>query len=151
MVHQFIVLFQRFAKSEARIYDNVLYAQVVQARHLFSQIQEYLFKEILVVWRLLHRLWRALHVHQYIRYSGLCHRSKHIPIQQAARNIIDDVNAKLFNAHSHHVSPKSIHAHYQIRRLALHNRQATAQTRHFFFDRHIIRARSAAISTDVEH
>ena len=90
----------------------------------------------------LHVLRRALHVHQDIGNTQPDHGGKHLRVQLAPRNIVDDGRAILLHAHPRHVRPEGIDGHHGPRRHPADDTQAEAQAFTFFFGRDIGRPRS---------
>ena len=76
---------------------------------------------MLVMRILLHVLWISLHVHHDVGYFQFCHSRKHVCIQVAGRNVIDDCRTVFFYAHPGYIGTESVDRNNGIRELSSDN------------------------------
>ena len=77
MLHHFVVMNERFAKSKARVGNDVRHAMVAKLLGATCKIADHLRRHIIVMWLVLHIAGLALHVHQDIGNTEAAYGMKH--------------------------------------------------------------------------
>ena len=144
-------MLQRFGKTKAWVEDDVLLSQVAQLLDFLSKIKQYLLHEVVVVWCLLHGLWRSFHVHQHVGHTETCHCGKHFFVEFAARDVVDDLHSIFFHAHLCHIGSEGIYRHDGIGSFLTKDAKSSSEALHLFLCGNVVSVGARRIGTDVNH
>ena len=151
VLHEFVVVVQGLAETEARVHDHVGHAHLVEQVDALGQVYHHLAAHVVVVGCLLHAAGHALHVHQHVGHVEARHGAEHLAVHIAARDVVDDVRAFLFHGHAGHAGPEGVDRHGHVGKLPTHHAQAAAQALHLLFLAHVVGTGARGIGTHVDH
>ncbi len=138
-----------FAEAEAGVQDHIGDTSLARGAHAFAQEVADLGHDIGVVWVLLHRGRRALHVHQHVGYGKARNGVQHHGIQHARTDIVHQGSTGLHGGFRHAATP-GIDADPSIREPRMQRFDHRDRTFELLFLRDLCRARPRAGATHIE-